>query len=135
MKKFDFFSMFLVALLAFLGTEVKAQYKNVSDAKTTVNAYLQATPEWKETVTIAPPNPNASTLTVNSPITFTDQMVEVNLKRRFGQLLMKEFNNGTSVSAALDKLTVIVNNTSQTVPARGLKMAETETFYRNLLKL
>lgn len=135
MKKFDFFSMLFVALLSFLGTEVHAQYKSVDASRVAVNAVLQNIPNWKNVTNPAAPNPNAAALTVESPVTMTNQMIDDMHKRKFGSFLVKEFDKGTGVAAALDKLTVLVNETSQTVPARALKMAEAETFYRNLLKI
>lgn len=135
MKKFDFFSMFLVALLAFLGTEAKAQYKSVDAAKVSVTVVLQSTPTMKDALNPGTMTVNTTNSTISSSTVIDDQYISNLYKNRFGQFLLKEFNNGNSVGGALDKLTEIVNQTSQTVPARGLKMAETETFYRNLLKL
>jgi len=127
--------MLLVAFLTIWVTDASAQYKSVATSRVAVSAVLQSIPNWKNAPVIAAPNPNAATLTVDSPITLTDQMISDMHKTRFGNFLIKEFDKGTSVAAALDKLTELVNQTSQTVPARGLKMAETETFFRNLLKI
>jgi parvulin-like peptidyl-prolyl isomerase len=124
MKKFNFLSVFYVALFLFLGLSASAQYKPLPESIQIVN---QTVTQLSQTTQI----PGNGVTTLNGQ-QLSSQSGTNAMRIMYGNALLSEFKQQVSVSQAFVNVNQKLNLSNS---GRQQLMLNAETYYKNLLKI